>query len=258
LATSVYQSPRGLQSKKSQTFSRSTLELLFENCDLRRHLAAMVCAMWRAAGKPHGKEIQLFAAVEGYRIEARYNSRRSVQYNLRELQKFGIIELVHGANTIRRPATYRLRTDRLGKRQTYTDAKAQRRAPHHSNGHSNGHAAASDLPPQSPTPAQPEPPTPAAVRAFEHSSFRKFGSRAAREALKLRAQLAARIAELMKGCDGYVTGPDKCWIPLKPDDPNYRLPLPRDQAIEQARIELQLTRLEASELLKFWTEEEKP
>lgn len=198
----AYRNPDSRTSEKEgKFFSRDRLETLFENCDLRPHHVNMITAMWRAAGKPVGSEILLFAAVEGYRIEARYRSRRAVQYNLRALETLGAIEIVKGANTIRRPTTYRLRTDSLGKRQTYADVKKRKRpqsisdspapSPARTPAPAQGHAAA----PETPSVAA----VPVPVDAGHRSTRPAPGSRAERRVHELRQELAGRMLALMKG-----------------------------------------------------------
>jgi hypothetical protein len=248
----AYRNSEGSTSgKRSTFFTRESLQSLFENCDLRPHHANMIAAMWRAAGKPQGQEILLFAAVDGYRIEARYRSRRAVQYNLRALEAIGVIELAKGANTIRRPATYRLRTDALGKRQTYADAKNARKRPH-----SISHS--SPAPAQEPA-AQPTPVTAAApVREEGHrSSARHLGTRKFQRIREARAELVAKIAELMKGCHGAVRTNDGASLWVDEDSPLYRPPMSRENAFISACMSLQLTEREGRELLKFEEPEER-
>jgi hypothetical protein len=264
----AYRNSDSASSGKSGAFlSRGSIETLFENCDLRPHHVNMLAAMWRAAGKPHGKEIFLFAAVEGYRIEARYKSRRSVQYNLRQLAdpKVGAIELVHGANTIRRPATYRLRVEALGKRQTYTDFKNQRKAPH-------------SVPRR---PAPPNAPAPAAAPPTKFEEAARFldakrghatpaptpqpGGRPQRTRAPRRLtsregpQLVARMAELMRGCKGRVNT-SQGLIFVDEDDYRYREPLPQDKALIAACMSLGIAEDDAREHLKLccWKFDEKP
>ena len=190
--------------KRGNFFSRDTLETLFENCDLRPHHVNMIAAMWRAAGKPHGQEILLFAAVEGYRIEARYRSRRAVQYNLRALEALGVIELAKAANTIRRPATYRLRTDQLGKRQTYADIKNARKSPPSVSHSSPPPAQEPAAPPSTPHTAAPVPVAPSTINEYwvegKRNSHRSaLGSRAQQRVHELRQELVARMVALMRG-----------------------------------------------------------
>lgn len=221
---------------------------LFRTANLSPCEYTLIVAMWEAAGRPTGKEIHFFAAVEGYRIEARWKSRRTVQRNLRRLEQRGLIKLTHGANTIRRPATYQLHTDRLGKRQTYMDVKSQRKAVAHFPRSQS--TSSPDVPPEASPSVQPAArpqPSPAAP-ARENETFRKFGSRAAREARKLRVALFRYVAENMR------VPRDRYGHDLSPGDEGYRLPMPRDQAIREACVDLALTEPEGRELLKFGEE----
>jgi hypothetical protein len=252
----AYLNSDGSTSGKVDSFStRQSLENLFENCDLRPHHVNMIAAMWRAAGRPQGKEILLFAAVEGYRIEARYKSRRAVQYNLRALEQIGVIELAKGANTIRRPATYRLRTDALGKRQTYADVKNQRKAPQPiSQSPSQSSPQAQDAAVPQPRTAPAAPVTPAesagrfldAKRGTHRTTERQLRQLSSRDA----AKLIAKIAELMRGntrhrqLDGYSFN-------LQPDDSRYRAPLSQEKALISACMTLGIPHEAAEEHLKL-------
>ncbi len=266
----VYQNARKPQSGNfrpsptpGQPLSRQDIELLFENSDAPHHFVRTAAAMWRAAGKPTGREILLFAAVDGYRIEGSYRSRRAVQYNLRGMQEYRLIEVVYGPNTVRRPTTYRLCIPRFGKRQTYTEAKAAKiqpqreshsRHPHHS----NGHAKPSEIPsgassPESPTApgaaAERQPPPTAPVR--EQPKLVDLildGSRKAVRLRQLRIDFRTRVEALIKGHERYRSNEGE--IEMAPNHPDYRLPMPRDQAIEKARIELGMSKDEAQEFAK--------
>lgn len=220
--------------------------------------------MWRAAGKPTGREILLFAAVEGYRIEGSYRSRRAVQYNLRGLQSYGLIEIVHGPNTVRRPTTYRLCVPRFGKRQTYTEAKAKigaQRETHPYRAHrTNGHTEPSEIPsgassPESPNPApgaaaspQPPPAVPVREKLPTLVDLVLDGSRKAERLRKLRVEFRTLVEKLVKGHERYLSS--EGLIELQPNHPDFRLPLPRDQAIRKACVEMGLTKEHGQELAK--------
>src|SRR5882724_826801 len=150
----AYRNSDGSQSaKKSDFLSRSDIAELLDavdfSCDVeativrragkekghrhyrRGHLVTALKGVWRAATSPYGTgEILCFASVEGYAIEA-VTSERAMRYKLRELERIGVIELVYAANTIRRPATYRLNISKLRERcrRTYQDVKNSRPAP---------------------------------------------------------------------------------------------------------------------------------
>lgn len=234
--------------KNTPLFTRESLENLFENCDLRPHHVNMLAAMWRAAGKPTGKEIFFFAAVEGYRIEARYKSRRAVQYNLRALasEKLGVLELVHGPNTIRRPATYRLRTDRLGKRQTYADIKKNRKSPH---------SISQVFPPPPPQDAATtqSPQVAVVVATPAREPVRPPRRLTPREGPKLIAQMT----ELMRGYTRHRQMDGYAWD-LSPDDPRYRAPMTQENALISACMTLGIPYEAALEHLKLcqWKFEE--
>jgi hypothetical protein len=150
----AYRNPDGEKSAKKGLFlSRAEIAELIEAADFSRdreatiirrsgrekgnrhyrrgHLVSALKGIWRAATSPFGTgEILCFASVEGYAIEA-VTSERAMRYKLRELERIGIIELVYAANTIRRPATYRLNISKLRERcrRTYQDVKNSRPAP---------------------------------------------------------------------------------------------------------------------------------
>lgn len=212
----------------------------------RRHLIAALRGIWRAASNPYGTgEILCFASVEGYAIEAGV-SERALRYNLRELERIGVIQLVYAANTIRRPATYRLNLFALRRRRTYDELKKSRppRRALHSVRHS------------SPPPVQAAAaPSPAAIAApvpvAQPSKTPQLGSRQFDRTRKLRAEFKAKIAEIMEGCHGSISGPrgESLWV--DEDSPLYRPPTSPEKAFIRACGILQLSDREGRELLKF-------
>ena len=147
---SAYRNSDSLQSGKKRDFlSRQDISEMLDGADLsraaeaviikregrqkghrnyrRRHLVAALKGIWRAASSPYGNngEILCYASIEGYAIEAGV-SERALRYNLRELERIGILQLVYAANTIRRPATYRLNLSALRRRRTYEEVKNSR------------------------------------------------------------------------------------------------------------------------------------
>lgn len=232
-------------SAKSRGFSRADLETLFEECDLPRHLVNFITGAWRASGKPSGAEVYFFATVEGYRIEGRYRSERTVRYNLRKCEQLGILEKVYEpnswirANYYRHTATHRLNISALKRRQTYQHFK-------------NNRPLAQPLPPQSvkenPTPvlAQPkcEPPqtAPIALTPQRQAEHRQIGRHTRRDC----AKLIALIVQLMRGRTHGEFG----WK-LAPDDERYRAPMSRDAAIEAACRSFSWTVESAMDAMKF-------
>ena len=244
-ATAYRNSDAATTGKTGKVFHRETLESLFDACDLRPNHFNVITAMWRAAGRPQGKEILLFAAVDGYRIEARYKSRRSVQRNLRSLEKLGVIELVKAANTIRRPATYRLRIDKLGKRQNYADVKNRRKAPTPITDFpaaSPDHAVAPA--PRATAPAAPPPSREESAREFLRAkqgishTEKKPRQISRREA----ASLVAKMAELMRGHTRQVEAEGGYSYSLSADDPRYRAPMSQESALISACMTLCIPR----------------
>jgi hypothetical protein len=235
--------------KRNNFFTRESLQTLFENCDLRPHHANMIAAMWRAAGKPQGQEILFFAAVDGYRIEARYRSRRAVQYNLRALEAIGVIELTKGANTVRRPATYRLRTDALGKRQTYADVKNQRKRPH---------SISQSSPAPAQEPAAPAPPSSPAAAPVREETHRNTGRATRKLTPREGPKLVAKMIELMRGRHGSVPTRFGETVWIDKDDPEYRAPMSQEKALISACMTLGIPHEAAEEHLKLcqWKFEE--
>jgi DNA-binding MarR family transcriptional regulator len=242
---------RSSRGKSDEAFSREMLRDLFRTANLSPCEYTLIVAMWEAAGRPTGKEIHFFAAVEGYRIEARWKSRRTVQRNLRRLEQRGLIKLTHGANTIRRPATYQLHTDRLGKRQTYMDVKSQRKAVAHFPRSES--TSSPDAPPEaSPTvqPAARPQPSPAAP-AREHRQVRPdLGSRSYERIKKQRHEFAARFTDHIRGRTSYVEEHSGIEIQLQPGNSGHRFKLPRDKAFLRTCQDMRITEEEGRELMK--------
>lgn len=221
--------------KTGQVFTREIVSGLLHLADVPPNLKTTLGGMWEAANRPHGREILFFAAVEGYRVEANWRCRRTVQRHLRRLEGLGIIELVHGSNTIRRPATYRLRTDRLGRRKSYLEAKAERRA----------HLVSPPTPrpdppnsePSSPRPVQsaavqtPAPPA-AAPRGGTHRRIAPPQEPEAKFQItaRLGGKLIGRIHELVKGVTS-AAGLDGLEFELRPGQRGYREPLKPSSAL---------------------------
>jgi DNA-binding Lrp family transcriptional regulator len=161
----------------------------------RRHLVAALKGIWRASTRPYssGGEILCFASVEGYAIEAGV-SERALRYNLRELEKIGVLQMVHPANSIRRPATYRLNLTALRRRRTYDEIKKSRppRRALHSIHHSSPPAQEAA---KTTTAAPVVVPAPVTV-APDPSQF--TGSRPQDRVRKLRQALAVKMIQQIK------------------------------------------------------------
>ena len=206
----------------------------------RRHLVAALKGIWRAASSPYGTgEIQFYASVEGYAIEAGV-SERALRYNLRELERIGVIEMIYAANTIRRPATYRLNVSALRRRRTYQDLKSSRPAPTPFRPHNAQSRAAHHVssPPAQEAAAAPSPASvaaPVAVAPRDHRDTRRFRQLRASDG----KDLVAKILELQKGTDSYKSA-EGFWVKYPPGHPSIRPPLSAESALTSACLTLRL------------------
>lgn len=208
-------------------------------------------------------------------------SFRQVERRIHTAIAMGLYKLIIPAGTwvpgkmgkleFRRTPTYALCLEELPppaeSEEEYVAARTRKRAQRESHPrrmHHNGHAAPSEIPsaassPESPTPAQPaaslQPPPAAPVRVESPTLVGMLldGSRKAERLRKLRIEFRTRIAALVAGHERYLSS--EGLIELAPNHPDYRLPLPRDQAIEQAISEIGLTGDEARDLREFVREE---
>lgn len=215
----------------------------------RRHLVAALKGIWRASSSPYGNnELLCYASVEGYAIEAGV-SERALRYNLRELERLGIVQLVFAANTVRRPATYRLNLAALRRRRTYDEVK-KARPPRHAL-HSFSHS--SPAPPQEPASMRLDAvaAAPVAVVAPPRTSSPKLGTRQFERIRKDRAELKALIADLVEGCHGqiYTARGEPLWV--DEESALYRAPMAAEKAFGEACAALQLSEREGRELLNF-------
>lgn len=227
----------------------------------RRHLVAALKGIWRASSSPYGTgEILCYASVEGYAIEAGV-SERALRYNLRELERIGVIELVYAANTIRRPATYRLNLHKLRPRRTYEQLKQSRppRRALHSVHHSSprpspaAQEAVQEAASVATSPLKPADAAPVAgsvAVAPAHDSHRSSERPTRRLTSREGPKLVAKMAELMKGHTRHV-GIDGYGFDLDPGDPRYRAPMAQEKALICACMTLCIPEESAKEALKL-------
>lgn len=233
----IYRNPDASTSGKNpRSFSRADIEKLFENSDLPRHLYNTIVGMWRASQKPYGNEIYFFAAMEGYRREGRYKSKRTVRYNLRALEKLGVIELVYHANSriradrFRHTATHRLNIQRLGQRETYQQFKENQ--PIATPLPPRSIAPESSTPAPSPAPVTPiAPPSRSSTMQRDHRGTERESRKLPDLTVRQRKELVQRIPIFMKGCHGNVATRYGESRYIGPDDPEYRAPMDKDSAI---------------------------
>jgi hypothetical protein len=278
---SAYRNSDELQSAKKRDFlSREDISELIDGADFsratdavvvrregrikgsrnyrRRHLVAALKGIWRAASNPFGKgELLCFASVEGYAIEAGV-SERALRYNLRELERIGVLQMVAAANTIRRPATYRLNLSALKRRRTYEQLKQSRpprRALHSM--HSSSPPAQEAAPPQPPAAAPvavaspPAPSTPKTGEEFaDYFLGAMRGGRARRLTPREGPKLVQTMVELMRGYTRHVQI-DGLSFKLQPDDPRYRAPMSQENAAIAAAMQLGIPHESVIEHLKL-------
>lgn len=269
-ATSAYRNSPETQSPKKRDFlTRSDIAELLDAADFsremdatiirragrekgrrtyrRRHLVAALKGIWRASTSPYSAsgEILCFASVEGYAIEAGV-SERALRYNLRELEKIGVLQMVYAANTVRRPATYRLNLSVLRRRPTYDEIKKSRppRRALHSIHHHHSSPTAREAAPAAISAAPV--PVPLPVQDPERESRRQARRLTPREGPKL----VAKMAELMRGTTR-LAQLDGVGFNLQPDDPRYRAPMSQENAIIAACMTLGIAEADAREHLKL-------
>jgi hypothetical protein len=217
-ATSAYRNSTETQSlKRGEFLSRDDIAELLDAADFsrdseatiirrsgrekgtrnyrRRHLVAALKGIWRASKRPYSStgEILCFAAVEGYAIEAGV-SERALRYNLRELEKIGVLQMVFAANTIRRPATYRLNISALRRRRTYEEVKKSR--PPRRALHSVHHSSPPAQEPAKALPVNPAAPVAVAMASPEKSHRQILGGD--RGARKIRETIVNEVTALMR------------------------------------------------------------
>jgi hypothetical protein len=204
----AYRNPEASSSaKKPDIYSREEIARLLHLADFSReksakhphhsrrdyrrdHLRSTLIGMWRAAGEITGREILLFASVEGYSVEAG-KCVRQTRYNLRALEESGVIELAYPPNQRIRPgyfrhtATYRLRLDRLRQRQTYRQLRDNR-------------PVAQPLPPRN-VHAAPETPPPATAPISASDSHRSTERQPRQLTPREGRQLVTEMVQRMRG-----------------------------------------------------------
>lgn len=213
--------------------------------------------------------------------------RLTVQRLIDNLERDGVLKKIIPENSwvgqpgnleFRHSATYEFHTEKLRRGKTEAEWVEERRearfraqrasraayASHRPAAAEASSPESSPIPPDAPTassrPAQPaaarsQPPPAAAVREQNPTLVDLVldGSRRAERMRKLRVQFASRVAELIAGCERYLGR--EGWVELQPNHPDFQLPLPRDQAFQQARKDMGLTEAEAAELREFVKEQ---
>lgn len=179
--------------------------------------------MYKAASYPTGANLRMWPALAGIALNAQI-AERTARYHLRQLEALHVIEREYSANSRIRPryfrhtATYKLRLDRLVARPDYEHYKdsrpltmPERKGPQRE-----------DEPP--PAPPQLLPPAPPPSDAPPLTT-------------RQRRELVQRIPRLMKGFKGSIVPPgsrDGCSVWVGPDDPAYREPMSKPEAILEA------------------------
>jgi hypothetical protein len=274
-ATSAYRNSDETQSlKRGEFLSRDDIAKLLDAADFsrdseatiirrsgrekgtrnyrRRHLVTALKGIWRASKEPYSStgEILCFAAVEGYAIEAGV-SERALRYNLRELEKIGVLQMVFAANTIRRPATYRLNLSALRRRRTYDEVKKSRpprralHSIHHSSPPAQEPAKAAAPPVNTAAPVAVAP-----VRDAHRSSSPPAISRGEDRVRKLRLDLMTKWTELKRGYCGSVNT-SQGLLYIDEDHPRYRAPMSSENAWIAALTFFQISEKEARDKLKL-------
>lgn len=219
--------------KTRRYFSQEDLAELISYLPIKPNLQRSLLAWWKICTAPDGTEIRFLKPLKQQARAARI-CERTARYHRRALERLQIVEIAHAANTIRRPATHRMKLETLvgrpwrycpacghrhqsesecgcqvkyGQNQrvcrckppldhSATPIRPQREAKHFSR-HSPQR-----VPRSSPAPAQ-EPITrgksAAPVREGGHrSSTAAIGSRSHRELVKLRQRLAFKVSKEIK------------------------------------------------------------
>lgn len=245
--TSYRESGAQTSAKSGDFISRSQIEAMILSADLsvevpakirtkgdrtrpgvrryrRRHLNSSLIGMWKAGTSPFGKNrIELFASVGNCHEYARV-CERQYRYNLRALEKAGVIRLLYQANStnnagrFRHTATHELNLDVLRQRCRKLPVPIKQDA-------------------VQAEPQQQEPPKPAPVKASSPSDVRtdkKVRQLTPREGHNLVRELTVR----MKGTTSYVSRVDKIRIQLHSGDPEYRAPMSQENALVSACMAL--------------------
>jgi hypothetical protein len=217
----------------------------------RDYLRSALLHMWKAAGSPGGNEVLLFCEVSTF-AEAAGRCERAMRYILRELdgtndKNFRVIEQIKKANTIRRPATYRLDVHAL---RRYCRRGPQSIASLPSSPPAQEPAVSSTPIAATAAPVPVAVPAPELPRESHRSSSRKTRQLTSREG----AKLVQKMVELMRGCEGHteVGGyyVDYLRDPENPD-PRYRAPMTRDKALIAACMQFCIPEDSAREALKL-------
>lgn len=213
-------------------FRADDIELRIKYLPIKRQHRNTLLAWYEAAGRPTGKEVLLFCASQGIEMEARI-AERTARYHRRALEKAGLVELVYNpmqrirTDYFRHTATWRLNISALISMAPVKSYKQHRAA----------RQVATPIRPQSATHPTPESSTAAPVDASSREPAprpqpvpaRENVRRAPQLSTRQRKELVQRIAYFKKGC----THRNPHW-PLKPEDPEYRAPMTRSEAIVAA------------------------
>lgn len=256
-------------AKERPYFSVADIENFFETCPselLSRRFRHFLRGAWIASGRPHGREIQLFKAVDDYRRACYYKSATTARSNLRAAEQLGLLEVAY-----RDPRGnchhiwIRPRTER--------DKGLYRRVTTHRLPIAlllrwrHGHKTEVTLirkpaqPVEPPTPPTPDAPVrerttaapPASNQAHPNQTHRS-SQRQANPARKLTPRegpkLVNEMRRLMQGVKGHV-GVDRLWIEYPPGHPRYREPMPQEDALKAACMTLAIPEQSAREFLKL-------
>lgn len=257
----AYRNPDSSSSENERHFfTRAEIENFFETCPpalLSRRFHHFLRGAWIAAGRPFGREILFFKAVDHYRRACRYRSERTVRYNLRAAESLGLLEIAHrrehGGHFHHIWIRPRTETDRGEYRRVTTHRlpislllqwRQSKRTP-------------SDVTPIRKPAQPPPPPTPPAPPAAkpEHRSPRSAGGGVPRGPRQLTPRegprLVAAMADLMRGCSGNIQARDGAMMYVGPDHPNYRAPMTQEEALSTACMTMGIPYDAAREHLKL-------
>jgi hypothetical protein len=245
-------------AKERDYFTVADIEKFFETCPpeiLSRRFRHFLRGVWIASGRPHGRDIQFFKAVDDYRRACYYQSATTARLNLRAAEDLGLLEVAYrDARNNCHHIWIRPRTDR--------DKGLYRRVTTHRlpialllkwrELHRRGEHAevtpfrkpSQPVPP--PTPPAPSAPQPGKKVAEHRSNQRQSRKLTPREG----PRLVNEMRRLMNGVKGHV-GQDRLWVEYSPNDPRYRAPMSQENALLAACMNLAIPEASAREFLKL-------